>query len=65
VPDSLADACLVRMTELYEPAQVLSLDIDFLLYRRHGRRVIFADQAGLRCGRSRSIRSTRSLMRSN
>jgi len=40
VPMSLADACLVRMTELDETRAVLTLDGDFLLYRRHGRQVI-------------------------
>lgn len=40
VPASLADACLVRMSELYEPCKVLTLDSDFHVYRRHGRKVI-------------------------
>jgi len=40
VPASLADACLVRMTELYEPCKVLTLDSDFHIYRRHGRKRI-------------------------
>jgi uncharacterized protein len=40
VPASLADACLVRMTELYDPCQVLTLDSDFHIYRRHGRKAI-------------------------
>jgi predicted nucleic acid-binding protein len=40
VPASLADACLVRMSELYDPCRILTLDSDFLIYRRHGRRVI-------------------------
>ncbi|CDS53587.1 conserved hypothetical protein [Polaromonas sp. CG9_12] len=40
VPASLADACLVRMSELYEPCRVMTLDSDFRLYRRHGRKVI-------------------------
>ena len=40
VPASLADACLVRMSELYEPSRVLTLDRDFMIYRRHGRKVI-------------------------
>lgn len=39
-PASLADACLVRMSELYEPCHVLTLDSDFHIYRRHGRKVI-------------------------
>jgi predicted nucleic acid-binding protein len=37
---SLADACLVRMSELHRDCQVLTTDRDFLVYRREGRRVI-------------------------
>jgi predicted nucleic acid-binding protein len=37
---ALADVCLVRMSELYSNCQVLTLDRDFLIYRRDGRRVI-------------------------
>ncbi len=40
VPASLADACLIRMTELHEPCRLLTLDSDFHVYRRHGRKVI-------------------------
>lgn len=40
VPASLADACLIRMSELYEPCRVLTLDGDFRIYRRHGRKTI-------------------------
>jgi predicted nucleic acid-binding protein len=40
VPMSLADACLVRMTELNGSCAVMTLDADFLVYRRHGRQVI-------------------------
>ncbi|MCX8017982.1 MAG: PIN domain-containing protein [Rhodocyclaceae bacterium] len=40
VPASLADACLVRMSELYEPCRVVTLDSDFSIYRRHGRKAI-------------------------
>ncbi len=40
VPASLADACLVRMSELYESCLLLTLDSDFAIYRRHGRRTI-------------------------
>jgi len=40
VPMSLADACLVRLSELYGDCTVLTLDSDFRLYRRHGRQVI-------------------------
>ena len=37
VPMSLADACLVCMTEQYSASRVLTLDHDFRVYRRHGR----------------------------
>jgi uncharacterized protein len=37
---SLADACLVRMSETYPSCQVLTTDRDFQIYRRHGRRSI-------------------------
>lgn len=37
---SLADICLVRMSEIYSDCRVLTLDRDFLIYRRDGRRVI-------------------------
>lgn len=40
LPMSLADACLVRMSELHERARVFTLDADFKLYRRHGRQAI-------------------------
>jgi uncharacterized protein len=40
VPASLADACLVRMSELFERCRVFTLDADFQDYRRHGRKVI-------------------------
>ncbi len=40
VPMSLADACLVRMTETLSDALLLTTDTDFRLYRRHGRQVI-------------------------
>ena len=36
----LADACLVRMSELFEDCRVLTVDTDFKVYRRHGRQVI-------------------------
>ena len=39
-PMSLADACLVRMSELYPDHRVFTLDSDFRVYRRFGRRVI-------------------------
>lgn len=40
VPMSLADACLVRMSELEPDCAVLTLDSDFHLYRRNRRNVI-------------------------
>jgi predicted nucleic acid-binding protein len=40
VPMSLADACLVRMTELHAQSVVLTLDGDFRVYRRGGRQVV-------------------------
>ncbi len=40
VPMSLADACLVRMTEICADAVILTTDTDFRIYRRHGRQVI-------------------------
>jgi len=36
-PMSLADACIVRMAEIYEQHAVLTLDSDFSVYRKHGR----------------------------
>jgi predicted nucleic acid-binding protein len=36
-PMSLADACIVRMAEIHDRHAVLTLDSDFLIYRRHGR----------------------------
>jgi predicted nucleic acid-binding protein len=39
-PMSLADACLVRMSELYASGEVFTLDADFRIYRRHGNKVI-------------------------
>ena len=35
VPMSLADACLVRMTELHPESTILTLDSDFRIYRKH------------------------------
>jgi uncharacterized protein len=40
VPMSLADACLVRMTETSNDPVVLTTDADFRIYRRHGRQAI-------------------------
>lgn len=39
-PMSLADACLVRMSERTPDSVVMTLDTDFTIYRRHGREVI-------------------------
>ncbi len=40
VPMSLADACLVRMTEILSNPLILTTDSDFRVYRRHGRQVV-------------------------
>jgi predicted nucleic acid-binding protein len=40
VPMSLADACIVRMTEVLPDALVLTTDEDFKIYRRHSRKVV-------------------------
>lgn len=39
-PMSLADACLVRLSEIHAGGQVFTLDSDFRIYRRHGNKVI-------------------------
>jgi predicted nucleic acid-binding protein len=36
-PMSLADACVVRMAEVHDRYDVLTLDSDFSVYRKHGR----------------------------
>lgn len=40
VPMSLADACLVRMSETLSEPVVLTTDADFRIYRRHSRHVV-------------------------
>ena len=40
LPMSLADACLVRMAELYSDSPVFTLDKHFRVYRRNSRRTI-------------------------
>jgi predicted nucleic acid-binding protein len=40
VPMSLADACLVRMSEMLQDPMVLTTDADFRVYRRFSRQVI-------------------------
>ncbi|MDJ1184158.1 type II toxin-antitoxin system VapC family toxin [Roseofilum casamattae] len=40
VPMSLADACLVRMSELYNDSAILTLDSDFTIYRKHRNQTI-------------------------
>ncbi len=37
VPMSLADACVVCLAEIYDRHDVLTLDSDFAVYRKHGR----------------------------
>ncbi len=40
VPMSLADACLVRMSEMLTDPIVVTTDSDFRFYRRHSRQVV-------------------------
>jgi len=40
LPMSLADACLVRMSETLDNPLLLTTDDDFRVYRRHGRQVV-------------------------
>ncbi|MGH8683247.1 MAG: type II toxin-antitoxin system VapC family toxin [Burkholderiales bacterium] len=40
VPMSLADACLVRMTEALGDPVLLTTDTDFRVYRRHSRQAV-------------------------
>jgi len=40
VPMSLADACLVRMSETLSEPIILTTDSDFQIYRRHSRQTI-------------------------
>ena len=40
VPISLADACLIRMSELHPQSCIFTLDSDFNLYRKDRRRII-------------------------
>ena len=37
---SFADACLVRMAEVFDDVAIFTTDSDFEIYRRHGRQVI-------------------------
>jgi predicted nucleic acid-binding protein len=37
---SLADACIVRMTEVSADPILLTTDSDFRIYRRHGRKIV-------------------------
>ena len=39
-PMSLADACLVRLSEIHNSGEIFTLDSDFRIYRRHGNKVI-------------------------
>lgn len=40
VPMSLADACLVRMSETFADPLILTTDSDFRIYRRHSRQMV-------------------------
>jgi predicted nucleic acid-binding protein len=55
----LADACLVRMTELVRDSRVLTLDGDFRIYRRNGRQVVPAIMPAAPATRARRTRRAR------
>jgi uncharacterized protein len=40
LPMSLADACLVRMSEMIERSVIITTDAHFQIYRKHGRQQI-------------------------
>jgi uncharacterized protein len=40
IPMSLADACLVRMSEIMAGPVILTTDSDFRIYRRHSRQLV-------------------------
>lgn len=40
VPISLADACLIKMSELHPDSRIFTLESDFNLYRKNRRRII-------------------------
>lgn len=40
VPMSLADATLVRLSELHRDCEILTFDTDFRIYRRHSNKII-------------------------
>jgi hypothetical protein len=40
IPMSLADACLVRMSETLADPLIFTTDTDFRIYRRHSRHVV-------------------------
>ena len=40
VPASLADAALIRLSEITDAPLLLTIDSDFRIYRRHGRQTI-------------------------
>ncbi|WP_193198156.1 type II toxin-antitoxin system VapC family toxin [Nostoc sp. MG11] len=41
VPMSLADACLVRMAQLYPKSELLTFDSDFRIYRQNRNQLIY------------------------
>lgn len=40
IPTSLADACLVKMAEVYPESSVFTIDTDFSIYRKNKRQII-------------------------
>ena len=46
VPMSLADACLVRLSELFPEHRLLALDSDFRIYRRRRNAAVPVGEVG-------------------
>ena len=57
LPMDLADACLVRMAEKDSRARVLTLDGDFIIYRKHTRELVPTIMPGEI--RTRALRKTK------
>jgi predicted nucleic acid-binding protein len=51
IPMSLADACIVRMSEIHDRHAVLTLDSDFSMYRKQPRSRSFTRRRGRFVGR--------------
>lgn len=40
IPISLADACLIRMSEIYQDSRIITLDSDFKIYKKNRNKII-------------------------